>query len=85
MARKQKGVWDISIEINGDQVKNNLKEVGGAVGKLRGQLSRLQPGTDEFIKKTAELKKARERYKEIKDEINDTNTSLEEAQGLWFD
>lgn len=83
MATRKKGTWDINIEINGDKVKNNLNGVGQSIGKLRGQLRKLSPGTDEFIKKSAELKKARAQYKKINDEINQTNISLEEAQGHW--
>jgi hypothetical protein len=78
---KRKGTWDISIEINGAKVKNNLKDIGKSIGKLNGQLKNLQPGTDAFIKKSAELKKAKKYYKDINDEIRGTNVSLEEAQG----
>jgi hypothetical protein len=78
---KKKGTWDISIEINGKEVKNNLKAIGGEIGKLNGQIKNLQPGTEEFIKKSSELKKAQKSYKEINDEVRGTNVSLEEAQG----
>jgi hypothetical protein len=81
MARKQKGTWDISIEINGEEVKNNLNSVGKSISKLNGQIRNLQPGTEEFIKKSAELEKARAHYKKMNDEVKNTNVSLEEAQG----
>lgn len=81
MATKQKGVWDISIEINGQQVKNNLRSIGSEIGKLNADLKKLTPGTDEFIKKSNELNKAKKAYKDINDEIRGTNVSLQEAQG----
>ena len=44
----------ISIYINGKEVKNNLHSVGKEIGVLRGQIRHLTPGTDAFIKKSAE-------------------------------
>jgi hypothetical protein len=41
------------------------------VGVLNRDLKKLTPGTDEFIKKSAELKKARGHFKDIKTEIDD--------------
>ena len=83
MAYKQKGVWDIDIVINGEKVKNNLNGIGKEIGKLNSDLKKLTPGTEEFIRKSAELKKAREKYAEIKTEINGTNDALAEARGNW--
>ncbi|WP_064967969.1 phage tail tape measure protein [Tenacibaculum ovolyticum] len=80
MAIKKKGIWDISIEINGKQIKNNLREVGRSVGKLKGQLSLLTPGTDEFIKKAAELKKAKAHFKKLKDAIHGTTSGVEKMK-----
>ncbi|WP_233898362.1 phage tail tape measure protein [Tenacibaculum piscium] len=85
MAYKKKGVWDIDIVINGKKVKNTLNGIGAEVGKLNRDLKKLTPGTEEFIKKSEELKKAREHYQSIKDEINGTNISLQEAKGHWND
>ncbi|PKH50873.1 hypothetical protein CXF68_09315 [Tenacibaculum sp. Bg11-29] len=80
MAIKKKGIWDISIEINGKQIKNNLREVGRSVGKLKGQLSLLTPGTDEFIKKAAELKKAKAHFTKLKDAIHGTTSGVEKMK-----
>lgn len=70
----------INIYINGKEVKNNLNSVGKELGKLKGQIRNLTPGTEEFIKKSAELKKAKKAYKDINDEVRDTNVTLEDAQ-----
>lgn len=66
----------ISIFINGKEVKNNLNEVGGAIGKLKGQLRSLVPGTEAFIKKSQELKKAKKAYADINKEIRGTQSLL---------
>jgi hypothetical protein len=80
MAKRKRGTWDINIEINGKQVKNNLNGVTNSIKSIKKQLRGLRPGTEEFIKKSQELKKARDQYKKINDEINQTNVTLEEAQ-----
>jgi hypothetical protein len=59
----------LTIIINGKEVKKNLSDIGDQVGKLNRDLRKLTPGTEEFIKKTEELKKARSAYADIKKEI----------------
>lgn len=66
----------ISVYINGKEVKKNLSSVGAAVGKLRGQIKHLTPGTEKFIKKSADLRKVRRRYRLLNDEIKGTNSIL---------
>jgi TP901 family phage tail tape measure protein len=70
----------ISIFINGNEVKYNLKEVGKEIGTLRGQLRNLVPGTQEFVDKSKELKHARKAYAEINDEIRGTNGLLDKIK-----
>lgn len=69
----------ISIYINGKEVKNNLHAIGAEIGTLRGQLRHLTPGTEKFIKKSAELKKAQAHYADINKEIKGTGDVLNEA------
>lgn len=73
--------FNLTIEINGKEVADTLQGVGRSIGQLNREIKNLTPGTEEFIKKSDELKKARDRYGEIKDEINQTNSSLEEQKG----
>ena len=73
----------LSIYINGKEVKNTLAGVGQEIGKLRGQLKHLHESDPKFAEKQKELAKAKERYAEIKNEINGTNVSLQEARGHW--
>jgi hypothetical protein len=75
--------FNLTIEINGKQVANTLQGVGSELGKLNRDIKKLTPGTDEFVKKSAELHKARDQYKSLKDEVNNTNNVLEEARGNW--
>ncbi|SOU89494.1 Putative phage tail protein [Tenacibaculum finnmarkense genomovar ulcerans] len=80
MAYKKKGVWDIDIVINGKKVKNTLSGVGAEVAKLNRDLKKLTPGTEEFIKKSEELKKAREHFQAIKTEINGTVSAMDKMK-----
>ncbi|MCG8734021.1 phage tail tape measure protein [Tenacibaculum finnmarkense] len=80
MAYKKKGVWDIDIVINGKAVKNTLSGVGAEVAKLNRDLKKLTPGTEEFIKKSEELKKAREHFQAIKTEINGTVSAMDKMK-----
>ena len=66
----------ISIFINGKEVKNNLNSVGKEIGKLKGQLRNLVPGTQDFINKSKELKKAQKAYADINNEIRGTQGLL---------
>ncbi|MDD7912913.1 hypothetical protein [Polaribacter ponticola] len=70
----------LSIFINGKEVKNTLAGVGAEIGKLRGQLKHLHETDPNFKNKQEELKKARERYAEIKVAINGTNKVLDENE-----
>ena len=66
----------ISIFINGKEVKNNLNSVGKEIGKLKVQLRNLVPGTQDFINKSKELKKAQKAYASINNEIRETEGLL---------
>jgi hypothetical protein len=72
---------NIVISINGKEVTNSLAGVGKEIGILKRDLRKLVPGTQEFVDKSKELRKAKKAYKDINDEIRDTNVSLEDAQG----
>jgi hypothetical protein len=71
----------ISIFINGQEVRNDLNSVGREVGRLRGQIRNLTPGTQEFVRASGDLRTAQRAYREINDEVRGTNVSLQEAQG----
>lgn len=83
MASAKDSKFNLTIVVNGQEVENTLNGVGKELGKLNRDLKKLTPGTDAFVKKSAELKKAREKYAEIKTEINGTNDALAEARGNW--
>ncbi|MFV9552100.1 phage tail tape measure protein [Algibacter sp. PT7-4] len=75
--------FNLTIKINGKEVANTLNGVGKEIRKLKGQLNKLNESDPEFQKKAQELQKARERYAEIKNEIDGTNVSLQEAKSDW--
>lgn len=61
---------NLFINLNGRAVYNDLTTLTKESNKLYGQLKKLTPGTDEFVKKSAELKKVKGHIKDIRTEIN---------------
>ncbi len=66
----------LSIYINGKEVKDTLGGVGKAIGELRSQLKHLNETDPKFKQKTEELEIARYRYRELQDAIEKQSQSL---------
>lgn len=81
MATRYKGIWDLQIVINGKEVKNTLSSVQKEVRELSKDLRKLQPGSDEFVRKSKELKKAKDQFNFLRKEINGVNDSLKTGGG----
>lgn len=60
----------IRIYINGNEVKNTLNSVKGEVYRLTREVGKLERGTDEYVKKSAELRTVKKYWNEMKQEIN---------------
>ena len=75
--------FNLTIKINGKEVANTLNGVGKEIGRLKKELRNLNEKDPKFKEKQKELAKARERYSEIKNEIDGTNNVLQEARGNW--
>lgn len=72
----------LSIFINGKEVKNSLGGIGREIAKVKRQLKEANDPAD--IKKyKGELNKLEKKYGEVKTEIYGTNKVLEEAKGHW--
>lgn len=80
MARGEKVTRQLSIFINGKEVKNSLGAIGREIGKVKGQLREANDPKD-IRKYKAELDQLRGKYGEVKEEIDGTNDSLEDARG----
>jgi hypothetical protein len=65
----------LSIFINGKEIKNSLGAIGREIGKVKGKLREANDPKD-IIKYKAELKKLRGVYAENNKEINGTTSSL---------
>lgn len=76
----------LSIYINGNEVNRSLKSIGGEIAHLRNRQKKLTAGTDEWIQTTKELKKARNEYKLVNDEIREVEATLDDTteSGLGF-
>ncbi|MGV4536898.1 hypothetical protein, partial [Ornithobacterium rhinotracheale] len=60
----------VVLRINGKPVFNTFKDLSVATRKLEGELRKLTPGTEAFIKKAEEVKNARAHFEKVKSEIN---------------
>lgn len=70
------------LYINGNQVENTFKNISSVTKRLEAELKRLPVGSAEFVKKAEELKRARQRLSEVKDEINGVSASVNKASGF---
>ncbi|MCD8430382.1 hypothetical protein LNJ06_09400 [Tenacibaculum finnmarkense genomovar ulcerans] len=77
--------FNLRIVINGEKVKNTLHDVKYAVARLAKEVHKMEKTDPEFKAKVAELKRAKGVYHDMRDEINGTNISLQEAKGHWND
>lgn len=69
---------DIKLS-NGQQAGQTINELSQQANRLRKEINNLKPGTDEFVKKSAELNKVGGRLKEVRNEVTSTK---EASKGL---
>lgn len=79
MARKDT-TFNLTIKINGKEIKNNYTAITGEMVKLRREVNKATRGTDEYAKKSAELKKVRKIWKDMKEEINGVPGIIEKVK-----
>ena len=72
----------LSIFINGKEVKNSLGAIGREIGKVKRKLKEANDPKD-IQKYKKELSELKSRYADVKEEINDSNDVLEKAKGHW--
>lgn len=70
------------LYINGAQVENTFSNISKITKKLESELKKLPVGTKEFVEKAEELKRARARLEEIKNEIDKVSGKLKESTGF---
>lgn len=66
----------VEIILKGAQPNATLKEIEKSARALRAQLTRLPADSDEFVKKSAELRKVNDRLNTIKRDINGTGAAF---------
>ncbi|MGV4528734.1 hypothetical protein [Ornithobacterium rhinotracheale] len=69
----------VVLRINGKPVFNTFKDLSVATRKLEGELRKLTPGTEAFIKKAEEVKNARAHFEKVKSEINAVRQATEKG------
>src|SRR5690625_4457911 len=67
----------IRIFVNDKEVKHSFNNVRNEMNRLRREVSRLERGTDEYVKKNAELQKVKKYYNEIRAEMNGLPSLME--------
>ncbi len=70
------------LYINGQQVENTFTNISKITRKLEQELRKTTIGTQEFIDKAAEVKKAREHFENVKNEINAVRNSMQQSSGV---
>ncbi|HAY3533721.1 phage tail tape measure protein [Elizabethkingia anophelis] len=70
------------LYINGQQVENTFNNVSRITRRLEQELRRLPPGTREFIETAEQLRRARARLQEVRDEIDNVTNSTQRATGF---
>lgn len=70
------------LYINGQQVENTFQNISRITRSLERDLRRLPPGTREFIDTAQNLRRARERLQEVRNEINAVSGVLQESTGF---
>ena len=68
MASKEE-IRRVSIYINGNEAELSLKQIEKGAAKLKNELGRLIPGTEEFKKKLLELRETRQVLQDVQDDI----------------
>lgn len=66
----------VEIILKGGQANATLKDIEKSASALRAQLKRLPSDSDEFVKKSAELRKVNERLNTIKRDIHGTGAAF---------
>lgn len=76
----------ISIYVNGKEVENSLKGVEGAISHTKNALRKLVEGSEDYEKKSAELKETmahlKERQSQYRDELGLTTRAMEESNEM---
>ncbi len=66
----------VTIYVDGRAVENTLKSLRQTSRQLTNELARLEPETEDFIRKSEELRKVNERIRAITDDINGVSESF---------
>jgi uncharacterized protein YoxC len=68
----------VSVEINGKKAGETMKDLNNSAKTLNKELSALTIGSDEFVKKSEELRQVNSRISEIRDEVRGVKASVEQ-------
>ena len=72
----------IVLKVSGKVAENSFRGLRKEVKNLEDGLKKLTPGTEEFMRKAAELKEAKEEFSRVKNEIDAVRGRLKESEGF---
>ena len=72
----------IVLKVSGKEVVNSFGSLAKEAKSLESQLKKLTPGTQEFMKKAAELKEVKGHFSRVKSEIDAVSGKLKESEGF---
>jgi len=65
-----------TVILNGQQANATLKEIEASARALNAELRKLTPGSDDFVKKSAQFQDVKKRIGEVRTEINGTASAM---------
>lgn len=72
----------VYISINDKEVKNTYRGIRNEVSNLRRQLQNTTRGTEDFEHASRKLKVAEKHFKDVREEVGQTNRSIQKSGGL---
>ena len=72
----------IVLKVSGKVAENSFRGLSKEVKNLEDGLKKLTPGTEEFMRKAAELKEVKEHFSRVKSEIDAVSGRLKESEGF---
>ncbi|MFL9834978.1 phage tail tape measure protein [Chryseobacterium terrae] len=73
---------NVVIRINDREITNTFRGIGSEVNRLQRELRGTTVGSEEFIRTAQRLRTARERFREVSDEVNRLSGNINESTGF---
>lgn len=75
--------YSIRLTIDGEDIPNSYKDLQKAQRGVKTELKGLEVGTDQYIRKSQQLKQINKRMDEVRKDINKVGTAWKKQQVMW--